>query len=191
MTSRTMRTTTDHPPRMRGKQVDAPGNPQLRRITPAHAGKTKALAKQRQAVADHPRACGENDRDRILDLTDAGSPPRMRGKHIEEKQTELQRRITPAHAGKTRVSLSSDSPSPDHPRACGENEVKNTKTGRVVGSPPRMRGKPADFCDAVAGLRITPAHAGKTSPAFPPSHQSSDHPRACGENTSEMAYFRG
>ena len=39
--------------------------------------------------------------------------------------------------------------------------------------------------------RITPAHAGKTQRYHQSKVLSSDHPRACGENTSEMAYFRG
>ena len=39
--------------------------------------------------------------------------------------------------------------------------------------------------------RITPAHAGKTLQEIRFGNARADHPRACGENTSEMAYFRG
>ena len=61
----------------------------------------------------------------------------------------------------------------------------------MVGSPPRMRGKLFASSFVAAILRITPAHAGKTRELVDFGHAPADHPRACGENTSEMAYFRG
>ena len=54
-----------------------------------------------------------------------------------------------------------------------------------------MRGKLENGVTFDGVQRITPAHAGKTTAALSPSAFWSDHPRACGENTSEMAYFRG
>ena len=54
-----------------------------------------------------------------------------------------------------------------------------------------MRGKPANKLKELKGFRITPAHAGKTLGAKVKIPFGKDHPRACGENTSEMAYFRG
>ena len=47
-----------------------------------------------------------------------------------------------------------------------------------------MRGKLVDIVVWVVGLRITPAHAGKTTPVMPEAVTTADHPRACGENVA-------
>ena len=47
----------------------------------------------------------------------------MRGKPREKEKTKWQRRITPAHAGKTHDDELRQHPVEDHPRACGENVV--------------------------------------------------------------------
>ena len=52
-----------------------------------------------------------------------------------------QLRITPARAGKTRLSPSRFLCASDHPRACGENLVHYTDSVVCLGSPPRVRGK--------------------------------------------------
>ena len=54
-----------------------------------------------------------------------------------------------------------------------------------------MRGKQRRKHGAHTKGGITPAHAGKTNLAHAQSPAGWDHPRACGENTSERAYFRG
>ena len=50
------------PPRMRGKLLGVAFRPHVLRITPAHAGKTLSLSFRLLSFADHPRACGENER---------------------------------------------------------------------------------------------------------------------------------
>ena len=115
----------------------------------------------------------------------------MRGKRIKGIVKKLGERITPAHAGKTPFVKQRKCKDSDHPRACGENETigRNATEGR--GSPPRMRGKQHSHIVQKVTSRITPAHAGKTRGLWSGLSAASDHPRACGENTSEMAYFRG
>ena len=117
-----------------------------------------------------------------------GSPPRMRGKRYETSAESEARRITPAHAGKTALKAELDEVAADHPRACGENRSAPKASGSSSGSPPRMRGKPADVLDSVLLARITPAHAGKTSSSVSFAFLSSDHPRACGENGAEPRF---
>ena len=73
-------------------------------------------------------------------------------------------------------------PAPDHPRACGENDIYLRGSTRFRGSPPRMRGKHDAGIFGGKGSRITPAHAGKTWPKKSPTRWWPDHPRACGEN---------
>ena len=50
---------------------------------------------------DHPRGCGENIADAQKTAEPQGSPPRMRGKHLDEIRKLANMRITPADAGKT------------------------------------------------------------------------------------------
>ena len=70
------------PPRMRGKPLLADFLTDLFGITPAHAGKTKQVDRFAHCFRDHPRACGENDDPASRRTVEAGSPPRMRGKHF-------------------------------------------------------------------------------------------------------------
>ena len=68
---------------MRGKLELFGNSDRFNRITPADAGKTGLL------FAEAYR--------------DAGSPPRMRGKHYAQEVANVMGRITPADAGKTVV----------------------------------------------------------------------------------------
>ena len=70
-------------------------------ITPAYAGKTADIHRQRLVPWDHPRVCGENAVAAFGEWCVGGSPPRMRGKPSinDVKMTGI--RITPAYAGKT------------------------------------------------------------------------------------------
>ena len=53
------------------------------------------------------------------------------------------------------------------------------------GSPPRVRGKGKKAVLVVFVLGITPACAGKSTPAFNPFVSVKDHPRVCGEKTKK------
>ena len=86
----------------------------------------------------------------------------MRGKLGESKALAEQERITPADAGKTKRKCLTKLTKRDHPRGCGENSFSRTEVRLLIGSPPRMRGKPW-YERYIAGIsRITPADAGKT-----------------------------
>ena len=77
------------------------------------------------------------------------------------------RRITPAGAGKTGVSLPALILFQDHPRRCGENVAPCLILYLYAGSPPQVRGKLFVVDIYVGCKRITPAGAGKTiSKAF-------------------------
>ena len=115
----------------------------------------------------------------------------MRGKLWLVSGQETGSRITPAHAGKTGTEQKRCECDGDHPRACGENLSTSRSPEMMRGSPPRMRGKPYFMMRRIGWNRITPAHAGKTYFRHAMSSKQQDHPRACGENTSETAYFRG
>ena len=167
---------------MRGKQARIAPCVASARITPAHAGKTEKAADFIPCVADHPRACGENTAGRTRPSSIFGSPPRMRGKLTVSELCHCVLRITPAHAGKTQFNQLCRSRLSDHPRACGENYLFHLAQAAKAGSPPRMRGKPAQQKQIVQWGRITPAHAGKTGDINAFEQDVTDHPRACGEN---------
>ena len=161
--TKTLRGSSGSPPRVRGKVRVAHIVLLARGITPACAGKSVHGHPVRLQDEDHPRVCGEKDKQTPEVATFQGSPPRVRGK------------------GSPICTL--PRPRRDHPRVCGEKAVTCMTSLAEAGSPPRVRGKafmnasPTDFA------RITPACAGKS---FYPSRsvaQYWDHPRVCGEKS--------
>ena len=150
------------PPRMRGKVLVDGGKYKDARITPAHAGKRSLRSTQANSFRDHPRACGEKlqlcGRSRFC----RGSPPRTRGKDLQEALRLIKQRITPAHAGKRSSYVRFGFFARDHPRACGEKPGRGILCQGPPGSPPRMRGKVPELGHAHRQKGITPAHAGKS-----------------------------
>lgn len=116
-------------------------------------------------------------------LLESEIPPHMRGKVACIGSHFRRLGITPAYAGKSSIGGSPRSQHWDHPRMCGEKEMLyRTKAGKW-GSPSHMRGKANLECHRIVFDRITPAYAGKRPPQSPPSGQSRDHPRICGEKS--------
>ena len=72
------------PPHMRGKLEMISDNVKIKRITPAHAGKTPFRNIQNRGLSDHPRTCGENFVIEPIIAPTVGSPPHMRGKHFTQ-----------------------------------------------------------------------------------------------------------
>ena len=147
---------------MRGKPVSECASIIDSRITPADAGKTPQSSNFILFFRDHPRGCGENANVAESIRQYGGSPPRMRGKPLLVFGFSFPFRITPADAGKTPRCPLKHTVSQDHPRGCGENCPYGTSYGMILGSPPRMRGKPTCLSQNSAYVRITPADAGKT-----------------------------
>ena len=174
---------------MRGKHDNGIQDWMRYRITPAHAGKTAKAFGYVRTVTDHPRACGENLDLKFCSGVMGGSPPRMRGKPSGITGVTSEKRITPAHAGKTLPNRKKHEKKKDHPRACGENFQAQLKVRQPPGSPPRMRGKPLHAFFSINLRRITPAHAGKTNMLLAVRKSIWDHPRACGEN-AQMGRMR-
>ena len=110
----------------------------------------------------------------------------MRGKRQLLRNRGFGVRITPADAGKTPRHSANKNLIRDHPRGCGENLRSNRLRALRSGSPPRMRGKPADREIGHELTRITPADAGKTPDGLYTNAFLQDHPRGCGENKSNQ-----
>ena len=89
------------PPHMRGKENAKFLWRRYSGITPAHAGKSKSLAKLAEETPDHPRTCGEKEVALNVNTIRTGSPPHMRGKVFIVRLFAFRFGITPAHAGKS------------------------------------------------------------------------------------------
>ena len=93
-----------------------------------------------------------------------------------------QRRLIPAHAGKTTVAALALHGNAAHPRSRGENGRTSLPSSPVNGSSPLTRGKPAQGRDRARNARLIPAHAGKTPEPVPSPLPKPAHPRSRGEN---------
>ena len=77
-----------------------------------------------------------------------------------------------------------------HPRACGENRICIRSAAPWKGSSPRMRGKRRTRLVRLPPPRLIPAHAGKTARSRRRWSRWRAHPRACGENDTEIVARR-
>ena len=113
-------TASGSPPRMRGKVPPPELLPVGLGITPAYAGKSANKHETHFLVKDHPRVCGEKSSRGRDDLLKLGSPPRMRGKDLDDWTDPSAPGITPAYAGKSDAACIHGAVVGDHPRVCGE-----------------------------------------------------------------------
>ena len=149
--------------------------------------------------------CGEKCFFRPALFAMLGSPPHVRGKELVPETLKLLKGITPACAGKRRLSVRRGVWLEDHPRMCGEKTKESFYRSTSLGSPPHVRGKvsieatsapSSRITPACAGkrksksrgqnfARITPACAGKRAVQSTPTKACLDHPRMCGEKTKK------
>ena len=171
---------------MRGKVGLCLGGAGACRITPACAGKRVRWAVKRLAGRDHPRVCGEKAYSLVINGSEWGSPPRVRGKASGWPAVRSKPRITPACAGKRGRGRRTFECLWDHPRVCGEKVRGYVKIWNEWGSPPRVRGKVYRFPVTMLSPGITPACAGKRKTARQKATAHGDHPRVCGEKTRSV-----
>ena len=112
--------TAGSPPHMRGTASNKSSHKVFIGITPAHAGNSFSASFSDSNRQDHPRTCGEQPKYHMSICAFTGSPPHMRGTVSGLASTGVNQRITPAHAGNSRISRQYVSQFRDHPRTCGE-----------------------------------------------------------------------
>ena len=171
-------------PLTRGKRLEAAVVLLVLRLIPAHAGKTRGACPCRGSVRAHPRSRGENKKVPLGASGQAGSSPLTRGKQANHHGRQAQRRLIPAHAGKTPWTASLSISPPAHPRSRGENRAKAPCASAVCGSSPLTRGKPKAGRPAAALSGLIPAHAGKTEGWEAGGGAIRAHPRSRGENVT-------
>ena len=148
---------------MRGKAWPNSAHNSASGITPAYAGKRADAGWIWSRPPDHPRMCGEKRLSFRLCRQFLGSPPHVRGKGVQKRDSRVAVGITPAYAGKSELATYRFVADWDHPRVCGEKVSPQVLQGHIQGSPPRMRGKEQMLAGSGAAHRITPAYAGKRS----------------------------
>ena len=89
------------PPLVRERRGRHAGPGPLSGITPARAGKTIHIKFFRANVQDHPRSCGKDKTVLAKKSFTGGSPPLVRERRFRQLIGAINRRITPARAGKT------------------------------------------------------------------------------------------
>ena len=149
------------PPRGRGKALFGVTISDKTGITPAWAGKSHFICDIIDCLGDHPRVGGEKLRAGSTARPKGGSPPRGRGKAQRLLSHSDPLGITPAWAGKSRVSSRYGHGGRDHPRVGGEKGLRPQAGSMHRGSPPRGRGKADQPARNRPAFRITPAWAGK------------------------------
>ena len=77
-----------------------------------------------------------------------------------------------------------------HPRSRGENARQSEGPALRSGSSPLTRGKQPGDGGVLAGPRLIPAHAGKTTAATGPGGSCTAHPRSRGENCATALNLR-
>ena len=149
-------------PLTRGKPIRKRPTHRCRRLIPAHAGKTRGRRCTTRGAPAHPRSRGEN----VVAASSwggrQGSSPLTRGKQHFANAVDVERRLIPAHAGKTSALFCAWATLGAHPRSRGENPVEHFTAVCRVGSSPLTRGKPGGRQTAAIRAGLIPAHAGKT-----------------------------
>ena len=128
-------------PLTRGKRGRRREGQHVRRLIPAHAGKTLVLVLGESDRRAHPRSRGENSAPPTPAPSPAGSSPLTRGKRGLSVPRSPGEGLIPAHAGKTSTRRRATASGGAHPRSRGENE-RLAKHGKMTtGSSPLTRGK--------------------------------------------------
>ena len=169
-------------PLTRGKLQILTGGASIRRLIPAHAGKTSSSLRRWALEKAHPRSRGENRLVYWPTRTVMGSSPLTRGK-LRRDTSEGQRvRLIPAHAGKTAAACLRGVRLWAHPRSRGENSFQVVGGSLSSGSSPLTRGKLTGGGSNGKSVRLIPAHAGKTRSINSKHLWEQAHPRSRGEN---------
>ena len=173
-------------PRVRGTVLGQQPRKALVGIIPARAGNRLRVGGKLALGWDHPRACGEQYRERNQIIMRAGSSPRVRGTAIIINIRCSGPGIIPARAGNRGSACRSARPSRDHPRACGEQVPDIAVWGVCSGSSPRVRGTASRLTLSRSTCRIIPARAGNRPPRTSRRSWGTHHPRACGEQAMHL-----
>ena len=150
-------------PRVRGTGTGAQFTAPTLRFIPACAGNRVFLCRKTEALAVHPRVCGEQRSDIRVRASGRGSSPRVRGTVHRQRSPWRGSRFIPACAGNSCDRLFRCDGWSVHPRVCGEQYLCRMRLRQMLGSSPRVRG--TDLMGRIRTdlARFIPACAGNSS----------------------------
>ena len=169
-------------PLARGTQVQKFRERWLRRLIPARAGNTRAVAPGRAPGTAHPRSRGEHSELLWLLGQDCGSSPLARGTRGACGASGTLSRLIPARAGNTAMFHVFMMGFPAHPRSRGEHMSPRSKAAASSGSSPLARGTPLFSRQKLRRFRLIPARAGNTDLVVWLMVFQAAHPRSRGEH---------
>ncbi len=126
---------------MRSRRVHVAAGHRLHGITSACAEQTILTCSTGCSSTDHLRVCGA---DQVFVQSVGvveGSPPRVRSRRQHSREDQYGGGITSACAEQTKWRVFQREKRWDHLRVCGADELKQSGTGTVTGSPPRVRSR--------------------------------------------------
>jgi hypothetical protein len=94
------------------------------RYTPTCVGKTSYDCVHVFLLPVHPHVCGENTSRSPRPIYGHGTPPRVWGKHQNQRDRLNRSRYTPTCVGKTSVTVCPPDVTAVHPHVCGENVLR-------------------------------------------------------------------
>ncbi len=130
------------PPRMWGRRVPSDGAVDAVRFTPTYVGKTAESLGRPDTASVHPHVCGEDAPSSFGLVEFIGSPPRMWGRRENRRSEYYGLRFTPTYVGKTPAGAWCPRRPSVHPHVCGEDTRSTATRMEIIGSPPRMWGRP-------------------------------------------------
>ena len=172
------------PPRGRGRPLFDAANAALAGLTPARAGTALASHLARAFAEAHPRAGGDGSGQAAQNTTEAGSPPRGRGRRYASGGNSTQDGLTPARAGTAGRPRGASPARRAHPRAGGDGELVSIREIQKYGSPPRGRGRLVITATFPLRFGLTPARAGTAACLERRSTERGAHPRAGGDGVA-------
>ncbi len=155
-------------PRVRGARAAEQAMRGMTGTIPARAGSTALGGFRPFPIWDHPRACGEHHQRTPCIRPWSGPSPRVRGALPAPSRGWPRDGTIPTRAGSTADARD---------RRCMRS-----------GPSPRVRGALADLRAEITRLGTIPARAGSTYGSGLGAPQWWDHPRACGEHSTESGW---
>ncbi len=174
--------TVGSPPRVWGRQLIARGAARAYRFTPTRVGTTSLRKSVNQISAVHPHACGDDGGRLRRAAFPRGSPPRVWGRLSAVILSREARRFTPTRVGTTSAPSPSTLAATVHPHACGDDRRGAEKRILLVGSPPRVWGRPLGPVCLRLLPRFTPTRVGTTVYRRTRNIILPVHPHACGDD---------
>ena len=152
-------------PRVRGTEYCSRLCKDIARFIPACAGNSIVASVFVNAMAVHPRVCGEQLTPATETISRSGSSPRVRGTALRVSSDAAMVRFIPACAGNSPAPSDPSATPPVHPRVCGEQLHDSHSAPSSGGSSPRVRGTASPWQNFNSRVSV--------------------HPRVCGEQDCE------